>query len=198
MATRDSPALYEGTVTRLRVEVESAGAVVVRFVLASDDGDRRPVEMRGERVLGVIDEGDRIAIAEARDDRPDTTLRPSTVTNLTTGGTVELEQPSRMRRAGRAIGVREIRSAAISAGVGGLIAVVVAQLFDDSGPPQGIDVAPEDEPSLAAVILVLVGVFALLAGLWLLVRRRLPGRLPKWSPLVGLAVGLFAVGIALA
>jgi hypothetical protein len=109
---------------------------------------------------------------------------------------VELERPTRMARASRAIGLREIRSTAIAAGVGGLIAVFVAQLFSDSGPPQGIDAAPEDEPSLTA-ILVLVAIFVLVAALWLLVRRRLPGRPPKWSPLVGLAIGLLAVGIAL-
>ena len=200
MGAERSPALHEGTVTRLRIEVEGAGAVVVRFVLDGDDGERTPVEMRGERVLGVLDEGDRVAIdAQATRDRHDTTLRPLTLTNVTTGGTVELERPSWITRAGRAVGVREIRSAAISAGVGGLIAVYVAQLFTESGAPQGIDRVPtEDEVSVTAVALTLLLVFAVVATLWLLVRRRLPWRLPKWSPLVGLAIGLLAVGLALA
>jgi len=185
-------------VTRLRVEVEGADAVVVRFLLQGDDGAKRPVEMRGERLLGLLDEGDRVVIAaEAEGTREDATLRPSTLTNLSTGGAVELERPTLVTRVSRAVGLREIRSTAISAGVGGLIAVFVAQLFTSSRGSQGIDVAPEDEVSRAAVALVLAVVFVVVAAVWLLVRRRLPGRLPKWSPLVGLAIGMFAVGIAL-
>ena len=190
----------QGTVTRLRVEAEGADAVVVRFVLAGDEGERTPVEMRGERVLGVLDEGDHVIVAEEEaGDRHDATLRPSTITNVTTGGTVELERPTRMTRAGRAIGLREIKNTAISAGVGGVIAVVIAQALSTSEATQGgVAPGPEDEASVAAVVLALSGIFLFLAALWLLVRRRLPERSPKWSPLVGFAIVLVAVGIALA
>jgi hypothetical protein len=135
----------EGTVSRLRLESEGENEVVLRFVLGADSGRAFPVEMQGERLRGVLNEGDRVSVpsAELGARAADATLRPRAITNLTTGGAVEMWRPGLLRRAARAAGLRELRNAAISASVGGVIALVSSQLFA-SGEPTAVN---GEEPS---------------------------------------------------
>jgi hypothetical protein len=200
MTVRQAAAVHEGTVARLRVD-EAAGAAVVRFVLHSDDGSRRPVEMRGERLSGLIEEGDRVRIEERTGRIPnDATLRPSTLYNVSTGGAVELERPTRTTRVRRAVGLHAIWTAAVGGVVGSVTGALVSGIFKAPGASDGqsVDGNSSEGIPFQFVVVFLLFVFVLFAAVWLVVRRVNPERLPKWSVLVGFAVGLLAVGLALA
>jgi hypothetical protein len=186
----------EGKVGKLRFEREGSNRVVMRFVLHGDGGETRPVEMRGEELRGVIDEGDRIAVA----DQPgilgtrDATLRPAQIRNLTTSGIVEMWKPGRVRRLLHAIGVTEIKSAAISASVGGVIAIAISSLFS-TGPEAPLGGSDESRAdAVLAMFLAIAVVFTVGSAIWLLLR---PKRHPKWAVPVGLALGLTLIGLPL-
>jgi hypothetical protein len=51
----------EGIARGVRIDREESG-VVLRFVLEVDEVTQIPVEMRGKKVIGVLDNGDRVAI----------------------------------------------------------------------------------------------------------------------------------------
>jgi hypothetical protein len=200
MTVRQAAAVHEGTVARLRVD-EAAGAAVVRFVLLGDDDSRRPVEMRGERLSGLIEEGDRVRIEERTERIPnDATLRPSTLSNVTTGGAVELERPNRTTRVRRAVGLHAIWTAAVGGVVGSVTGALVAGIFKGAGTSDGesLDGNSSEGVPFQVVVVFLLFFCLLFAAGWLVVRRVNPERLPKWSVLVGFAVGLLAVGLALA
>jgi hypothetical protein len=203
MAGERSLLSREGTVARLRLDQEGATNIVMRFVLNQDDGESRPVEMRGEQLRGVINAGDRVAVSEERSvgEAQDATLRPSSIRNLSTSGVVEMWRPRRSARVIRAIGLGEVRSSAISAAVGGVIAVAIGSVFTEDGaqaPPPGELPSGSSEPSIVGLLVVLSIVFVFASVVWLSVRRITSRRLPKWSVVIGLAVGLIAIGIPLA
>ncbi len=54
-------ARVEGVARNVRIDREE-DRIVLRFVLEVEGGDPIPVEMRGKKVLGVLDSGDRVAI----------------------------------------------------------------------------------------------------------------------------------------
>lgn len=81
----------EGVAQGVRVDQEGS-FVVLRFVLQVAETERIPVEMRGKRVSGVLQEGDRIRLVSSdksiRDS--DGVARPKRVTNLSTSSTVSV------------------------------------------------------------------------------------------------------------
>src|SRR5262245_23103656 len=176
----ESSAAYEGTVTDLQVE-QAPGKVVVRFLLRLDDGSPVAVEMRGEDLRGLLSNGHRVAVPPAGPGRAsdDATLRAARIKNLTTGGVVELWRPGLFRRATRALAPCEVRSAVISAGVGGSIAVALSALFRSGGggggspAPTGTITLPGPPPPPTGaggsdrdvLVASLIGALALLAFL---------------------------------
>ena len=46
-----------GIVQNVRIDQEG-GSIVLRFTAQTDDDERIPVEMRGEKMLGVLEPGD--------------------------------------------------------------------------------------------------------------------------------------------
>jgi hypothetical protein len=74
--------------------------VVLRFVLESGQGDRLPVEMRGHRIQGVMEAGDRVRFGlEGRDLRDaDGVARPKRVENLSTDSVVQAPGSSQVKK----------------------------------------------------------------------------------------------------
>lgn len=179
-------------VERLRVEAEGEHRRVVRFVLRTADERLHAVEMRGEQLNGVLNDGDTVTVSEASR-APDGTLRPRTVRNASTGSIVGMSMPPFHRRLLKAVGLSDIWKAAVSAVVGA--AVGLAFTVFESQPSQGAvpgEPTPDDAwPELLIPIGLLLMVLALVA-----IRRRRSGR---WSPvLVGLALGLAAAAALIA
>ena len=52
----------KGTVSRRHLEEEGKDRFVLRFVLVDDAGTTRGVEMRGEKLLGVLNDGDTVTV----------------------------------------------------------------------------------------------------------------------------------------
>jgi hypothetical protein len=185
----------EGTVGMLR-ETEEGTDRVVRWVLTDAEGRRLGVEMRGAKLHGVLNEGDRVAVSlDAPSLSADTTLRPDEVRNLTTGGVVRMWSPGPFERGLRA-GPSLVIGTAVSAAVGTAAGVLVSSLFQSEAPNPGV--SPGDtggsEPSSGAIAIVvlLVGLAIVLA---LLVWRRFGWRSAA-IVLAGFLAGLvFAVAV---
>jgi len=195
-STENSTA-YEGTVTDLQVE-QAPSKVVVRFLLGLDDGTPLPVEMRGEELRGILSNGHRVAVPSPSSGgtSDDATLHATRIKNLTTGGIVELWRAGLARRSTRALAPGEVRSAVISAAVGGSIAVAFSALHSGGGRSSGTSSTPTGSGGFdwELLIAVLVGALAVLAlFLWYFwARKRRGGR-----ALLGFSVGLLAFGIPL-
>ena len=88
----------EGTVRSLRSDHEGRN-VVLRFVLESGQGDRLPVEMRGSRILGVLEVGDSVWFnLEGRDLRDaDGVASPRYAENLSTDSVVQALGSSQLK-----------------------------------------------------------------------------------------------------
>ncbi|HEC24190.1 MAG TPA: hypothetical protein ENI95_14875 [Chloroflexi bacterium] len=87
-------ARVSGVARSVRLEREG-NEVVLRFVLEGDGGDRLPVEMRGRKVLGVLDDGDRVELSVGRNVRDrGGVARPRDIANLTTSSTVRVVRRS--------------------------------------------------------------------------------------------------------
>jgi hypothetical protein len=196
----------KGTVENLRNEQEG-NERVLRFVMRAE-GRAIPVEMRGEKLLGVLNEGDCVVVnppsTSVRDQ--DETLRPRMIQNVTTSGTVELWRPGSRDRVIRAVGIVEIRNVLIAAIVSSLVTLAVARLAarvvtEDRPPselrPQGgvtdFDLDFSRPITLLINFLILIGATLLAAGvLYLLfkdgLRRRRASALRAMS--VGVVVGV--------
>jgi hypothetical protein len=183
--------LVEGVVERLRDESEGEHRRVVRFVLRTADGRLHAVEMRGEQLDGVLNDGDSVSVGDATR-AADGTLRPRTVRNASTGSLVAMStRPFHRRLLG--LGLSDIWKATVSAVVGA--AVGLAFTVFESQPSQGAipgePTADDAWPELIVPILLLLVVLALAA-----LRRWRRGR---WSPvLIGLALGLMAAAALIA
>jgi hypothetical protein len=191
-------------VRNLRESPEGKGRVL-RCVLSTVDGRAYPVEMRGDELRGVIDEGDRVAVAleAVSGRRDDPTLRPREIRNLTTGGVVEMWRADLLHRALRALPISAVLTAAVSAAVGAAVGAGLAGALGDEGG-QGIAPPPQDQGDDTLVIagLVAAGLLALGAAAIALVRvtsRRWIGRralLVAGGFLVGFALVAIAVGLS--
>jgi hypothetical protein len=162
--------------------------------------------MRGDELRGVIDEGDRVAVAleTAGGRRDDPTLPPREIRNLTTGGVVEMWRAHVLRRALRALPVSAVLTAAVSAAVGAAVGAGLAGALGDEGGGQGVAPPTPDQEDDTLVIagLVAAGLLALCAAAFAVVRvvsRRWIGRrslLVAGGFLVGFALVVIAVALS--
>jgi hypothetical protein len=179
-------------VERLRDEAEGEHRRVVRFVLRTADEGLHAVEMRGEQLDGVLNDGDSVAVSEASR-AADGTLRPRTVRNASTGSVVAMSTRPFHRRLLKAVGLSEIWKATVSAVVGAAVGLAFTA-FQGESKPGAIPGEPTTDdawPELLVPIGLLLAVLALLALLrW---------RRGRWSAsLVGLAFGLAASAVVIA
>lgn len=167
------PEHVEGVARRVRIDDE-AGGCVLRFVVETDEGSLVPVEMRGREVLGVLDDGDRVAFDRGS---PSTgTARPQRVANLSTNAEVEVSVPGRLRRWSGVVGLRDVRTALISALVTATVGALT-NVFESNAPPSaGPGGQKQPEPSHAWWWVVFAAAIAVaLIGLALLSERRRAG-----------------------
>lgn len=111
----------EGTARRVRIQDEGVDTVL-RFVLESDQTPNSiPVEMRGQQILGILNEDDRVSLSvegSVRDQ--DGVARPQQIQNLTVQSRVRV---SRSRWPSRVV-TSPLASAIISAIVGSITTVI--------------------------------------------------------------------------
>jgi hypothetical protein len=192
-----------GTVARLREDSDGERRRVVRFVLSDADGALLAVEMRGEELRGVLNDGDSVAVSRASR-ALDGVFRPSELWNRTTDSRVEMWSPSLRRRVVRAVGPADIWKAAVAAGVGAVAGLVPALAREESSGPETPGPTPPRLPEEAgpSTVLLVVAAIALpaLVAIVLATRRsnRVRAAARRWTPVaVGLALGL-AVALILA
>jgi hypothetical protein len=104
-------AAIEGPVRNVKSQQEGAD-FVLRFVVAREGAQHVPVEMRGNLMYGVLNDGDRVQFDAQIDDYG--IARPQYVTNLDNGSTIQLRRPAfstRARRLGATIAVPLMSSA---------------------------------------------------------------------------------------
>ena len=180
----------EGVVERLRDEPEGERRRVVRFVVRRADGGLIAVEMRGEGLRGVLNDGDSIAVSSLSR-APDGTYRPRELRNLTTGSRIEMWSPRLPQRLLRTIGVADVWKAIVAAGVGAAVGLIPAAFSDEKpqggiAPPPSASAGPPPGLLVGAIVVLLLVVAAVLVR-----RRRVAASL--WAPAaVGLALGLAA------
>ena len=180
----------EGVARRVRIDNEGAGCVL-RFVVETDEGGLVPVEMRGREVLGVLDDGDRVRFDRA----PSAvgTARPRRVANLSTNAEVEVTVPGRLDRWSGVVGLRDVRTALISALV---TATVGAFTNAFRGRPTNAQPTPGErsEPSHALWWALAAAIAIALVGLVLLWRNRRPQLFRSTLAVaIGCSVGLLAL-----
>jgi hypothetical protein len=104
-------AAIEGPVRNVKSQQEGAD-FVLRFVVAREGAQHVPVEMRGNLMYGVLNDGDRVQFDSQIDEYG--IARPQYVTNLDNGSTIQLRRPAfsiRARRLGATIAVPLMSSA---------------------------------------------------------------------------------------
>lgn len=104
-------ATIEGPVRNVKSQQEGAD-FVLRFVVAREGAQHVPVEMRGNLLYGVLNDGDRVQFDSQIDEYG--IARPQYVTNLDNGSTIQLRRPAfstRARRLGATIAVPLMSSA---------------------------------------------------------------------------------------
>jgi uncharacterized membrane protein YgcG len=208
----------EGVVHKLRVEPDR-GATVVRFVLACDDGQHVPVQLRARRLEGFVDEGDRVALEgdePAAVRGPDGIARPARLRNLTTdsdvytpGGRAAL---TGVHRSAAANVGRTAASTVVTLGVTGAVGAIASLGRGDDrqsggtttgsggggGGNGGGSGSSGTDPGLflflgAVELVVLLGL-----GYWLVGRRlRAEGR-PWWPVAAGIVLAVAAANAAFA
>jgi hypothetical protein len=165
-----------GVARNVRIERES-NEIVLRFVLEEDGGGRLPVEMRGRRVLGVLDDGDQVEFnvrGQVRDRGG--VARPDRIDNLSTNSVVRVQRQGCLRQIG-GLAV----SLALSIFSGWLSTILLDALLYQNAPTiESFSLPDEAAPSFSsqptllpvAGVLVAVLVFFLIFVLPRLLRRR--------------------------
>jgi hypothetical protein len=114
----------QGAVEGMRIQQEGS-SVVLRFVLRCYGGERIPIEMRGEKVLGVLHDGDHVQMS-ARGRRVrgrEGVARPERLSNVSTQSSVRVARRGVVKRMSASVfglGMGLGTSVAVSA-VSGLI-----------------------------------------------------------------------------
>lgn len=180
----------EGVARRVRTDNEGGGCVL-RFVVETEDAGLVPVEMRGREVLGVLDDGDRVSFDRGSSSG---TARPQRVANLSTNAEVEVSVPGRLGRWSGAVGLRDVRTALISA----LVTATVGALtnaFESNNTPSATPAPGKESHPSHAVWWVVAGAIAIsLVGLALVVRRRRPALARSiLAVTIGCSAGLLAL-----
>jgi hypothetical protein len=181
----------EGVARRVRIDNEGAGCVL-RFVVETDEGGLVPVEMRGREVLGVLDDGDRVRFDRAPSAAG--TARPRRVANLSTNAEVEVPVPGRLDRWSGVVGLRDVRTALISA----LVTATVGAFTNafESGEPTSAqpNSGKRPEPSHALWWVLAAAIVIALVCLTLLWGRRRPQLFRSTLAIaIGCSVGLLAL-----
>jgi hypothetical protein len=166
-----------GVARNVRIEREG-GEIVLRFVLEGESEGRVPVEMRGRRVLGVLDDGDRVEFTirgQVRD--RDGVARPDRIENLSTDSVVRVQRQGCLRQIGGLV-----ISLALSILSGWLSTILLdALLYHNVPTVESFSLPPSEsapsfsaQPTLLPVagVLVAVLVFFLIFVLPRLLRRR--------------------------
>lgn len=158
----------EGVARNVRIEQEG-NSVVLRFVLEGE-GERVPVEMRGRKVQGVLNSGERVRLivrgSVVRD--RDGVAHPAQINNLDTHSTVRVQRRGCL---GNAAGF--VLSALLSIGTGALSESLVEWVLRGGEEPElvafsleeGPAAPPEaiaDEPLLLIPVLIGVAVAVLI------------------------------------
>ena len=178
-----------GVVSRLQSE-QHAGQQVRGFVVTTPDGVLVPVELRGDRISGVLGDGDRVKIAvpEGLMDAEDRMQRPLKLVNVTTGGVVTVYRAGLLQHAARASlkTIGDAWTAVIGALAGALL--MYLGLKEERGPGLGIAPLPE-QWDVSVLVWLLVGSLPVIAviGYFTVYRpwRWRGGPLPVWR-LVGI------------
>ena len=79
-----------GTIKSIRVDQEARFSVL-RIVMESG-GNRIPVEMRGNIITGVIEQGDNVVIKRYKKRQKDGVIRPKSIINITTNSVVSVKR----------------------------------------------------------------------------------------------------------
>lgn len=158
----------EGVVEAVRSQQEGS-AIVLRFVLKCDDGDCIPVEMRGAKVLGVLNEGDRIHLtAKGKGVRGrEGVARPDRISNLSTQSLVRVARRGAVGRVAEfvfGLGV-SVASGLVPIVIGAVISAAI-EAEDSAGEGNGNGEAPiayilEPAPQAGEVPIMLI---ALIVG----------------------------------
>jgi hypothetical protein len=132
----------EGTVRSLRSDHEGRD-VVLRFVLVSGEDDRLPVEMRGHRVRGVLEVGDRVRFSvEGRDLRDDDGVaRPELVENLSTDSVVQAPGSSPLKK------LLELVTGFVASVLAGIVSSSLLSSLRPSPPVTALQAMPRTEPA---------------------------------------------------
>jgi hypothetical protein len=127
----------EGTASHVQIRNEDAGAVL-QFVFQSDQAqDSFVVEMRGQQIRGMVNDGDRISLGEGSVRGQDGIAHPDHVENLTIHSTVTVvrrEWPSKLLSGPWTAGI-------ISAVMGAIAGSITTKFFN-AGASQNFTFAP--------------------------------------------------------
>jgi hypothetical protein len=148
--------------------------------------------MRGREVLGVLDDGDRVRFDRAP--AAAGTARPRRVANLSTNAEVEVPVPGRLDRWSGIVGLRDVRTALISA----LVTATVGAFTNafESGEPTSAqpNSGKRPEPSHALWWVLAAAIVIALVCLTLLWGRRRPQLFRSTLAIaIGCSVGLLAL-----
>ena len=188
----------EGIASRVRRDQEGS-TTVLRFIVTAEDGTRAAVEMRGEKIRGLLDEGDRVVLVLESYGRPAGGVHsPLSVENRTTGSVVTAWRASLPKRATKPL-LTTLGTAVISSAVTFCFGLVTGGGSDPGRPVTGGGNGAVDGEStdwfpfaFPGAILGILAISALLWVVWFGIfsrRRRRLGR-PIWSVAPGLVLGV--------
>jgi hypothetical protein len=187
----------EGAVSS-RETSEQDGEHVLQFVVTTADAESVAVELRGEKLYGVVADGHRVALVLPKDfgRQEDRTLRPLRLKNLTTGGVVSAYSAG--------LGKRALRAGLSTAKEGwmtlvGLVvtAIVTAVLVSIGVQTQGVGVEGGSdsgpERTVATLLVIQAISLAISGGVAYIAYRRWRwegGSFPVWWVVRDVVIGL--------
>jgi hypothetical protein len=130
--------IVEGVVNRVTRTLEN-GKSVLRFVLSEDGGRRAVVELKGNEIRGLLEDGDRVSFASGRTEQ-EGVLRPSAVMNSSTGTRVEAWDAPLLQRA-----FRPLMMTSGTAAISTVATVLTTELLRGGPSPRS---APVTEPAV--------------------------------------------------
>jgi len=167
-------AKVSGTVQGVQTNQEDTN-VVLRFKIRSDAGELIPVEMRGRRVCGLLEPGDKVIMNCVRDRYG--VMHPKAVTNLTTRSSVRTKSPGLFGTV-----IRFLFSAGVSIATGVLTQMAISSFTKSSNVVMRRFNAPPGAPvpysggtagsGMAQVELIFAIAVGLLVFYLMFVRRR--------------------------
>ena len=137
----------QGTAANVRIEQEDKN-VVLRFVLEAA-GERIPVEMRGRKVRGVLDDGNqvRLIVRGGRVRDRDGVAHPARIEILDTRSVVRVQRRGCL---GNAVGF--VLSLVLSIGTGAISESLVEWMMRGGDEPEIVAYSLEEGPGAAAAV----------------------------------------------